>query len=180
MQQVGIPWVRHAARKPRPHGKTVTVPGGQFQLIPAFKSFFSQNTSYMNEETVPEVVAPAPAVPAPWHHALEISHPYPILYEFLIQNSWGNIIKWWWFDSTKFGVISYIADCQNKGERLDKKNKFPLDRKLSFEVFFFPNEESILCMQTLFCQALWKLLVSTQINSLDSRFSLTPEKCHPN
>ena len=50
-----------------------------------------------------------------------------------------SIIKWWWLDTTKFGVICYIAvDYQNgKVERPDKNSKLPLERKLSFEVFFF-------------------------------------------
>ena len=69
-----------------------------------------------------------------------------------------SIIKWWWLDTTKFGVICYIAvDYQNgKVERPDKNSKLPLERKLSFEVFFFffwSTGESIWYVQTLFCQA---------------------------
>lgn len=57
-------------------------------------------------------------------------------------------------DTIKFGMVCYIVvdDQKNKGERLGKYGKLPLERKLIFD-FFFPAEEGVWYVQTSFCQA---------------------------
>lgn len=72
-----------------------------------------------------------------------------------------SVIKWWWFDTTHFGVVCYtVVDYQkNKEEGPDKNSELPLERKLSFDFccfflfLFLSTEESIWCMRTLFGQA---------------------------
>lgn len=76
-------------------------------------------------------------------------------------------------------MVCYIVvdDQKNKGERLGKYSKLPLERKLIFDFFFFLLKKAYGTCKHHSARLILEAM-SIQVDSLNCRFSLTTKKCY--